>query len=410
LRPSGDPDFCDVADRIWIVAFMGQASALGGGAGEGGRAGSHQPSPPPLPFLVPLQSATALTGDGSANGEGLLCYDAASCAARAAACPNCTTSAHLPDGVMLTGIASPFAESNPNLYKANAAVFPYCTSDLWLRDGAALAHALLRELFTPDPDPTYGNATLADADTIVLVLGPGLAAYAGDLVASVRRGGAAANATIVTVCDGCLIVAPATQPPPPAPRPPCTTDVDCPATSALPATWGAWNATPPAWCPAADWTCVTTAAMLPWLTTASLLHQAPLLVQAQLFSQPQLASWGLWPVPDDPALVAWIADEFATPTLALCRACSPDAGPARGVYTYCAACGGPPALSLASAWYHQRIRNENPYNFTSLQPASVAVPAFLDATRPGGLGPTAFGQWNDNCTLPGCSAGGCSPT
>jgi len=314
---------------------------------------------------------------------------------------------------MLTGIASPFAESNPNLYKANAAVFPYCTGDLWLRDGAALAKALLAELFLPDPQRQYGNATLADATTVILILGPGLAAHGEELAAIVRAGAPRVNSTVV-LCDGCLLVSPNSPPPPPALPPPCTTDVNCPPTLALPLAWPSWNATAPAWCAARDWTCYTTSAMLPYLAGSSFLPPAssPLLVQVQLFSQPQLASWGLWPPPSNPTLQRWISDAFAAPVVDWCAAtsASPMAGPARGLYTFCAACSGPPALSLASAWYHLRVHNVNPYNFTSLQPSSVAVPAFLDSTRPGGLGPTAYGQWTDNCTVVGCSAGGCSPT
>jgi len=62
--------------------------------------------------------------------EGAYCYDEASCSARAAACPNCTTSALLPQlggaaahnrtALLTAGMASPFAEVNPNLYKSPA--------------------------------------------------------------------------------------------------------------------------------------------------------------------------------------------------------------------------------------------------------------------------------------------------
>ena len=119
---------------------------------------------------------------------------------------------------MRGGLLSPFAEANPNLYKAHTIFAPYCSSDAWLGGGSGAEAA--RDSTTPSKSHFQGfaalNATLqhalrgnvpggdslGQASNIVLTGGPG-AILSLSLLLPQLRADLPAAARIHLVCDGC---------------------------------------------------------------------------------------------------------------------------------------------------------------------------------------------------------------
>ena len=217
----------------------------------------------------PLLDVTSSPGPLAWDGSGSHCYSAASCASRS---PNLTSSAGLPAAALPGGILSPYAEVNPNNYKAPMALVPYCSSDLWAGStplqpgpgphfqGQRIALSVLAALAALPL-----RASLRSADEVVLVGPPGVAALpALAAAAGLLKPGAA----VTFVCDGCaLLPAPL---PLPLPPPPCTTDANCPPHASLPLAAALWAMPrPPAQACAAQlpaWQCLTAPALLgaPW--------------------------------------------------------------------------------------------------------------------------------------------------
>ena len=352
------------------------------------------------------------TGAGAAADAGAFCYSAASCAARAASLKG---SAGLPARAFPGGLLSPFAEVNPNLYKAHTVVVPYCSSDLFAGNatatataasgalafaGGAIVDAALTQLFSRVP--AGEGPTAAHADRFVLVGGAGVMARLDELAELLRalKRAATRNASaaleVFGVCDGCLLVEPA---PPLVSPPACTTDADCPPSAALPALHALAPLLRPRWCtdePAADvWRCYAA----PRLAAALAAARTPLLAAQQLFDARQLRSLGVAdPFAPTPAERAWAESAFApTARAALAGA----AGAAR--YAFAAACAAPHALATnASAYYHLQVRFVDPYGNDLNASMGQALPSFLESAAAGGLGPAHFGTYADNCTSYDC--------
>ena len=205
------------------------------------------------------------------DGSGLYCYSAASCASRSA---NLTSTTGLPPTAFFGGVLSPFAEVNPNFYKASMALLPYCSSDLWAGTastpsglhfhGQRIALAALAALAA-----LPGRESLRAADEVVLIGPPGVVALAALATPYLSQ-----HAALTVLCEGCALL-----PSPPAMEaqaapPQCTTDANCPPHLALPLAVGLWGTPHPAsTCPppTPTWQCLTTPAILavPWSTPAS---------------------------------------------------------------------------------------------------------------------------------------------
>ena len=148
-------------------------------------------------------------GDGNSDGW---CWDAESCAARAASTPSLTSSKGLPkyfrrDGARHTDAVGAFdktGEQNPNFYKAYAAYVPHCSSDLFT--GASPAGS----------SPSFRGNTIAKAALaavrvemealgppweVVIVGGAGIVASLPELRAALP-----AAAAVSAVCDGCVLL------------------------------------------------------------------------------------------------------------------------------------------------------------------------------------------------------------
>lgn len=148
-------------------------------------------------------------GDGNQDGW---CWDAESCAERAAASPMLTSSEGLPEfwsrfgsyWEREVGAFSKGGETNQNFYKSYAAYIPHCSSDLFLGDcegdgaspafcGKSIAKAAVRNLL---PEMAkYG------ADRIFLVGGAGIMMYLEEL-----RSLLPSSAEVKAVCDGCVLL------------------------------------------------------------------------------------------------------------------------------------------------------------------------------------------------------------
>jgi hypothetical protein len=370
-RHPGDPtDYCAVPDTIWVIIF---------------------------------------------ESDGRFVYNSASAASRPT---NLTTSVGLPPTLFPQGVASVDPEGNPNLYKQHTVVVPSCSSDLhagtgatsvlngsvWHFGGAAIARAVLADLFTPAiPAPRLGGANS------VLIVGDAGIMTALDDLANIVRAGAddpARPPVVLGACDGCALfdVTPYAGPPTPAR---CTDDTNCPPSQALPAAVQLWGAATPAWCnitaPSAAASCLLATTLLPYLATRSRTHA---LVHADAYDATQLAMNGAWPVSSqdaggrmDGSALAYADTVFGPAVTAALAGCP---------YGFLAACASPPQSFLTDAYVATAVTMRDQYGHFHLDALGVAVPSFLDAARPGGQGPASFGRYADNCTTFGCNPSGCS--
>lgn len=372
-RKPGDPDFCALTQRVFILVVA---------------SGGRDVLSPTLP--APLQGA--------------FCYDAASCAARAA---NATSSSQLPLTAFPDGILSPFAEANPNLYKAAAAVLPYCSSDLWLGraagfQGADILAAVVNDLYAPPP-PQLGNSTLLDANYVIIIGGAGVMVQLDDLAAVIRSRHAAHNAsvTVVGYCDGCLLMEEASSSPG---SPLCTTDSNCPAGVALPQALPMWNATLPPWCTDDNTTqCLLATGLFQHLKDA----ETPVFVAAQQYDAVQLSSAGCWPVNSSTACGAWAQNSYSPAVRELLASIGGE-GSARKVFPFSAACSQPSYGATSTQYYHTLVRYQDVYNHTHNDSTSQAAFAFLEAVAPAGPGPSSYGVFGDTCTTFDCNESGCA--
>ena len=164
------PDFCETDRRVWVVTF--------------------ESSP-----LFCYSEETCSNREGHRDGR-------------------LTSSAPWPDSAVRGGLLSPFAEANPNLYKAHTVFAPYCTSDAWLGRGSEAPQAA-------PPTPQFNGLTamnetlqaalhgglphggnLAGADDLVLTGGAGAMLALSLLLPGIRA--QLPNKTrIHLLCDGC---------------------------------------------------------------------------------------------------------------------------------------------------------------------------------------------------------------
>ena len=329
---------------------------------------------------------TFLSGpvDGAA-GAGAFCYDARSCAARAAAL---TSSAGLPATLFAEGLTLPYPEVNPNLYKQHSVIVPYCTSDLFAGaargfSGARVADAAVAALSARGLLP---DGALAVADRVVLVGGAGVMARLDALAAALRAGkrGATGNASaalaVFGICDGCLLHA---LPPPAPPGARCATDADCPTAAALPALAAlAGLARPPGCAEAEVWACYAAPALGRALAAAA----TPALVIAQQFDARQLAANGAAPAG------AWAADTFAPAVRAAAAAARFAIAPA------CAAAD----VTFAAALFDEKVVHVDAYGNHLNSSIVSGLTTFLeDASGEGGGEP--FGSWVDSCGALDCA-------
>jgi hypothetical protein len=385
-RKPGDPDYCALPVTRWVVAFAGSDMDYFGGVGVSARSPRVQES-------------------------GAYCYDAASCTKRAT---NLTTSRNLPDTAFPGGIALPYAEANPNLYKSHHVVVPYCSSDLWAGNstaifastlwhfrGAAIIQAVVEMLFTLDGGGAKGG--LAGADEVLLVGPAGLMARAADIAQYITlrkreiTGNATAAISISALCDGCAIF---DLPPPAQSAQECTSDANCPPSRALPLAQTLWGTPSLPWCaeaPETAWRCLTADLLLKGLLASSAL---PVLVQAQRFDAVQLAAYGAWPptAANHTAARRWAEGVFGPAVQALL------AGVRGATATvFGAACSSPSALALDTSFYHimTPCTSTQGYNFTDA--LSQAVPFFF-VDGPGS--PMGLLRCEDTCTTMSCSSCG----
>lgn len=360
------------------------------------------------------------------------CYDARSCATRPRAA---TGSGGLPQSVFIDGILLPFAEANPNLYKATAVYVPSCTSDLFAGggaggapgfDGRAVVDAVLARFLAPHPD-IAPPARLVDADQVVFVGPPGVLARLGAFVSTLREAAAAADPpgnpvlAVTGLLDGGML--PGGVQPFNASAADCTTDANCPPATALAAAARLWwgpNATASSWMPwcaaagdpATAHECLLAETLVPHLLQPQSVGsgqrrpdapppQPPprVLVQQQQYDAALLRAFGAWPAGgvNGTAAAAWAEAALAPALLALLP---PSASPAGASFS--AACEGPPALAASSAFYHTLVRFADAYGHVQAHPLLNAVGAFLDDP------PAAYGQYRDNCTAVGCNPSGCA--
>ena len=253
------------------------------------------------------------------SGSGL-CYDAASCAVRAAASPSSVSSRGANATRVVDGILLSAPETNPNFYKATGVFVPSCSSDEWganvsaseaatpgatLRHfrGRAIARAVLEDLLLLPPFGANASRTFAHADEVLLIGPAALAAQFDDLVATAvpRTVGSASF-----LCDGCgaLDLAPRV----PVAQQPCTSSDDCPPLVALRRAFAFWDAlhaaragsAPPpppfAGCATAASDAAACLALPQLLASAGARGRARLLIHAPQYSSLALQQLRAWPV------------------------------------------------------------------------------------------------------------------
>ena len=253
------------------------------------------------------------------SGSGL-CYDAASCARRAAASPSSVSSFGANATRVVDGILLSAPETNPNYYKATGVFVPSCSSDEWganvsasgvatpaaaLRHfrGRAIARAVLEDLRLLPPFGANASRTFARADEVLLVGPAALAAQFNDLVATAlpRTVGSASF-----LCDGCgaLDLAPRVS----VAQQPCTSSDDCPPLVALRRAFAFWDALhvardgsvprpPPfAGCKSAASDAAACLALPQLLASAGARGRGRLLIYAPQYSSLALQQLRAWPV------------------------------------------------------------------------------------------------------------------
>lgn len=345
------------------------------------------------------------------------CYSPNSCASRD---QNATSSSVMKAQAFLGGMLEPFAEANPNLYKASAVFVPSCTSDLFSGDseagagtpfqfrGRAVVDAVLQR-FLSDP-AIDAPARLVDADEVLIVGPAGVMARIESLAQTIQEAASQASPPgnpslrVFGMLDGGML--PGTLQPFNVSAADCTTDANCPPALALraaaPLWWGP-NATASEWMPwcpfAADpeqaYKCLLAETLLPYLANASVT--TPVLVQQQQFDGSLLRAFGAWPGAqrNGTAEAAWATTVLATALLELLQT-----APA----SFSAACEWPSSMAISEAFYRTLVRYEDAYNHTFVHPLLNAMGAFLDDPL------SRYGVYRDNCTAAGvnCNPSGCA--
>ena len=163
-----------------------------------------------------------------------VCFDTASCAARAARHPSLTSSKQAPSSFSyssLEGIFSDSGEGNPNFYEQRIVWVPYCSSDMWLGDsthnnnntntntsitfrGRSIVKAVVEDLlsttFSKHSVPTpYGpgpNMTsIRNAARVVIVGNAGVVRWLDDIAEQIVAASNTADVRVLGICDGCVI-------------------------------------------------------------------------------------------------------------------------------------------------------------------------------------------------------------
>lgn len=381
------------------------------------------------------------------DGSGGACYSAASCAA---ALREGAARGAPPASAFLDGILLPFAEVNPNLYKATAVYVPAgCSWDLFAGNatattaggaggegaagggatplsfrGRAIVDALLDTLLHGMP-ALAPPARLVDADDVVVVGPAGVLARLDGIAAALAGAAAAASPPgnpalrVSGVLDGGVL--------PGGVRPfnvsaaGCSAPGDCPPATALaagaPLWWGGANATAEAWmpwCPAAATpgrahSCLLGEGLLPHLTRPG--APARVLLQQQQLDATLLRALGAWPaaaVNGTPA-AAWAVGTLAPALGALLVNATAGGGGGGGAgggaaLAFSAACEQPPTLAVSPGFYHTAVRHVDVYGHTRVEPLAAAVSSLL------GDPPASWGVYADDCTTAGGGGVDCNPS
>lgn len=323
-RRPGDPDFCNVTIKRWILDFsVTNRDYLSNGLDNN-----------------PMMTSELFLSNIDTLIDGLYCYDQDSCLQRST---NLTTSHNLPLLAFPSGIALPYAEANPNLYKSHHVVIPYCTSDLymgthnnitfgngtWYFHGYDLIFKVIDTLFYDLPTLVSSSSIMTNEDSLVsadeiILIGPlGLQVHLPEIISyitAIKRnitGNQSAIVQISTICDGCALMGDIplfdnttnndnTQ------YTNCTSDSNCPYSVSLPlVTSSIWNYTDiPVWCDRSalsfsyglenGWKCLTAEYLLPNLTSY-MAQNRPIFGNVQLFFHlPQydivnMLAYNVWP-------------------------------------------------------------------------------------------------------------------
>lgn len=242
-------------------------------------------------------------GDGDQDGW---CWDADSCARRAALRPSLTSSDSLPDyfghfdpianrtdmsGIGIGAFAKS-GEGNPNFYKAYAAYVPYCSSDLFLGECS--------DSDVPGTNPVFCGKSIVKAamtqlvmemekyvvDDVVLVGGAGIMSYIAELRDMLPSG-----ARTTAICDGCVLFDDL-----PAHKEPalCLDAYSCTPDRTLPAGVALWGAELSSSC--GGWRCLlSTRSQGNHTLVARAAVSLPLLAQQPLYASTAFSARGISP-------------------------------------------------------------------------------------------------------------------
>lgn len=356
------------------------------------------------------------------------CFDGASCNRRARADPNATMPPSDPTAFP-SGVLLPYAEANPNLYKASAVFVPYCSSDLWAGNatlqsssgseqwsfrGRAIAKAVLEDI---REGGLPGGGALGDVAAITIVAGAGLfadeSAAAGGMaqafggLQTLREWATAgepapkhANTSFTAVCDGCLLSSWG-RPQLNSSAAPCLTGSDCRADTLAERGTSVWQHQHPQLAVA-----LSPSSILRAIGTSGV----PTLIQAQQLDEQQFRGLGAWPQPTGAGTAeqgAWA--RFASDQAAWVRSLL--AGSNATSFAFSAACASPSATLTTPAFLRTAVPHQvEPGSPVVQDPMRTALPSFLSAVEAGGGGAEAFGVYRDNCTTPldvFCNPSGC---
>lgn len=354
------------------------------------------------------------------------CFDDSSCNRRASANPNATNPPSDPTAFP-SGVLLPFAEANPNLYKASAVFVPYCSSDLWAGNatlstargsapwsfrGRAIAKAVLEDI---RDGGLPGGGALGDAAAITVVAGAGLLADESDDSAgtwhpqafrglrTLREWATSgqpvpkhANASFTAVCDGCLLSSWGRQQLNSSAAP-CLTGSDCRADTLAERGVAVWQQPPQA-----------AGALSPSSVLQSIgASGVPTLVQAQQLDEQQLRGLGAWPQPSgagSPAQGSW--SRFASEQASWVRGLL--AGSYAAKFAFSAACSSPSATLTTPAFLRTAVPHQVQPGAPVVQdPMRTALPSFLSAVESGAA---TYGKYQDSCSTPldvFCNPSGC---
>ena len=270
-RKPGDPDFCNVTIKRWIIDFtVTNRDYLTNGIDQ-------QP-----------KHVTSFHNDSTTNTlvDGYYCYNDISCSQRSI---NLTTSNNLPDIAFPSGIALPYAEANPNLYKSHHVIVPYCSSDLYFGNSSIVNYTTINQTWY-----FYGYNILWNViDTLIYNLDTDSLLYADEIIfigplgiqitipaiqqyiqekkqvflssINTNTNTTSTVINITSICDGCGLITDVSLPIP-IPIQNCTRDNNCPYSLSLPLVINNFNdtnsyLTRPYWCNLLDsdslWKCFT---------------------------------------------------------------------------------------------------------------------------------------------------------